>query len=547
MYRIISILVLLMATADVRGESSPSSADVRDLTRVRAYERARVDLIEQIRPATACIFPEDSRQGGGSGVVIDDDGYGLTNFHVVAGMMEKRKGQAGFDDQRLYDIEVLGVDPAGDVAMFRVLERKPMPYAELGHSSELRVGDFALAIGNPFLLAEDFVPTVTLGIISGLHRYQAGAGPRGRALRYTDCIQVDTSINPGNSGGPLFDMTGRVVGINGRVSIEERGRVNVGVGYAISIDQIRRFIPALRAGITTAHATAGFTVHDRRGVVVVDQILDDSPAYQAGVRLGDALLEFDGSKIVSSNQFGSLLGTYPDKWPVTVRLARREAEQRGESVMGFRLEAQPQPADVTHVPDGAPNLLAPHPVTTAANRRAAKRLWNLHRSFIGAEDMVTQIGRLQLEGTRRLTQGNVTKKERVTESEEDAGLPADVALIKPVDVERIIRWLLLKPFERIDIDAIEVVGGDQIDERVCGVVNLQYGGLPEVELTFDEFDGRLLRMGFDDRVTGRPVLVHYSDFKKDSGFRWAHGREMTVSGAAITVQYQFTAIRATDD
>jgi len=547
MFRTIALLAIFLTTVAARGEAPSATADVRDLTRVRAYERARVELIEQIRPATACIFPEGSRQGGGSGVVIDADGYGLTNFHVVAGMMENRKGQAGFDDKRLYDIEVLGVDPAGDVAMFRVLDRVPMPFAELGHSKDLQVGDFTLAIGNPFLLAEDFVPTVTLGIISGLHRYQAGAGPRGRALRYTDCIQVDTSINPGNSGGPLFDMAGRVVGINGRVSIEERGRVNVGVGYAISIDQIRRFLPALRAGITTQHATAGFTVIDRRDAVIVDQILDDSPAYLAGVRLGDELTAFDGSTIRSSNQFGSLLGTYPNGWPVRATFARTSGSKRTETERTFRLEAQPYPADITNVPDGAPDLLAPHPVTTRANERAVRRIWELQRAFIGDAAMLAQVGRLQFDGTRSLTRGNATEKERLTEAEAGGALPGDVSLIKPVDVERIVRWLLLKPFRNVDFESVTLSGGDEVSGRICAVVKLAYGGLPTVELAFDEFDGRLLRMRFDDRITGRAVDVRYSDYRKSKGFCWPHTRTMRIPDADVSMTYQFNSVQASDD
>src|SRR5262249_20547032 len=177
-----------------------------------------------------CIFPEGSRSGGGSGVVIDSQGYGLTNFHVVRPLLAERRGEGGLSDGKTYPLEVLGIDPGGDVAMFKIKNDKPFYPAPLGDSDTLRVGDWTLAMGNPFLLAEDFRPTVTCGFVSGLHRYQRGEG---RALVYTDCIQVDTSINPGNSGGPLFDLRGDLVGINGRISVAERGRVNVGLGYAI--------------------------------------------------------------------------------------------------------------------------------------------------------------------------------------------------------------------------------------------------------------------------------------------------------------------------
>ena len=107
-------------------------------------------------------------------------------------------------------------------------------------------------MGNPFLLATDFTPTVTFGLVSGVHRYQY---PAGTLLEYTDCIQIDTSINPGNSGGPLFNMKGELIGINGRGSFEKRGRVNSGVGYAISINQIKNFLGHLHAGLDTDHAT----------------------------------------------------------------------------------------------------------------------------------------------------------------------------------------------------------------------------------------------------------------------------------------------------
>src|SRR6185295_16806218 len=133
------------------------------------------------------------------------------------------------------------------------------PFAVMGDSDKLRAGDWSLAMGNPFLLATDFTPTVTFGLISGVHRYQY---PSGTLLEYTDCIQIDTSINPGNSGGPLFNMKAELVGINGRGSFaqDKRFRINCGVGYAISINQIKNFLGHMRAGIDTDHATLGASV-----------------------------------------------------------------------------------------------------------------------------------------------------------------------------------------------------------------------------------------------------------------------------------------------
>src|SRR4029078_2669630 len=149
-------------------------------------------------------------------------------------------------------------------------------------------------MGNPFLLATDFTPTVTYGLVSGVHRYQY---PSGTLLEYTDCIQVDTSTNPGNYSGPLFNMQGELIGINGRGSFEKRGRVNSGVGYAISINQINNFLSQLHAAIDTAHATLGASVGTASedaplAQMIVKQVLDESDAARRGIREGDQLLSF---------------------------------------------------------------------------------------------------------------------------------------------------------------------------------------------------------------------------------------------------------------
>ncbi len=165
--------------------------------------------------------------------------------------------KCGMADGRLYDAVLVGIDPTGDVALIKLLGRDDFPHAELGDSDQVRVGDWVFAMGNPFLLATDLQPTVTYGIISGVHRYQF---PSGTILEYADCLQTDASINPGNSGGPLFDDHGRLIGINGRGSFEKRGRVAVGAGYAISINQIKNFLGDLHSGRVVDHATLGAVV-----------------------------------------------------------------------------------------------------------------------------------------------------------------------------------------------------------------------------------------------------------------------------------------------
>lgn len=499
---------------------------IRDLARVRAYEHARVRLIGECRPATACMFDKGSRAGGGSGVVIDTDGFGLTNFHVIAGMLKDRVGEAGFEDGRLYEFDVLGIDPTGDVAMFRVKDRSPQHAVSLGDSDLLSVGDFTLAMGNPFLLAEDYVPTVTLGIVSGLHRYQAGAGDGGRALRYTDCIQVDTSINPGNSGGPLFDMRGQLIGINGRISLEERGRVNIGVGYAISINQIKRFIPAWRAGIVMKHASAGFTVRNRDGGVIVDQILDDSPAYLAGLRLGDRVDVFAGREMTSSNQFGSYLGVFPEQWPVHATLVRDGVSRE----IAFRLEDMPLPKA-----EGGEDPYGPHAVTRSANAYAVERLIRLHREFLGGDELLKRVSGIHFTGTRAFD--DTTKECVALDFDENRNESRELAAgATPTDVERAVRWMLIDGPSESQRETMRVVSSDEVDNRICAVVRGAPDGYPELTLWLDDVDGRLCRLSFADRLSGRKIVFEYSGFRKDDGFRFPTVRTMSFDGRSYATE-----------
>lgn len=291
---------------------------------VLAAEAERIAVIEKISRPTLAIF-DSSGQGGGSGVVISSDGYALTNFHVAGPTGPAMK--VGLSDGRFVDAVLVGLDPGGDVALIKLIDDGEYPAAEIGDSDMVRAGSWAYVVGNPFLLADDFTPTVSYGIISGVHRYQY---PAGTLLEYADCLQTDAAINPGNSGGPMFDAQGRLIGINGRGSFEKRGRVNVGVGYAISINQIKRFIGLLKSGRIVDHATLGATVTtDADGRVVVSEILDDSDAFRRGLRYDDELVRFGGREIGTVNAFKNALGTYPSGWrvPVTFRRDGHEYER----------------------------------------------------------------------------------------------------------------------------------------------------------------------------------------------------------------------------
>ena len=314
----------------------------------RTSEAERIALVARCAPAVCSVMAMDA-PGGGSGVVIDPRGYVLTNYHVVGqpdadwkppeppagsaeqqaawrdehlprGVRQYRNKKVGMPDGELYEAIVLGIDPGSDLAVLRLLPKRPgqtWPHRPLGDSDALLVGEGVLAMGNPFLLATDFTPTVTYGIVSGTHRYQEGQGQR--MLVYPDCIQVDAPVNPGNSGGPLFNERGEVVGINGRIAVGARGRVNVGVGFAIAANQIRNFLADLMAGRHTEHGTLDLSAWFRSAAadgshgrgVFVQSLFRDSVAATAGIGLGDELLKLNDTELRSANQLATLIGVMP--------------------------------------------------------------------------------------------------------------------------------------------------------------------------------------------------------------------------------------------
>ncbi len=343
---------------------------------VREAELNRVEVIERVAPTVVAVFAKGGA-GGGSGVLISKDGFALTNFHVVSGLGPFMK--CGLNDGVLYDAVLVGLDPTGDVALIKLLGREDFPVATLGDSDKLEIGDWTYVMGNPFLLATDFQPTVTYGIVSGTHRYQP---PAGTWLEYTDCIQVDTSINPGNSGGPLFNSAGDLVGINGRGSFEKRGRVNSGAGYAISINQIKFFHDQFKAGRVVDHATLGATVTtESDGTVVVNGILETSDVYRRGLRSGDELVSFAGRPVRSVNQFKNILGIYPKDWMLPI-VFRHEGERREiharlrglhaktELMPGPRTQPKPRQPMPKKDKDGKPEKTPDLPQTPPADPHA---------------------------------------------------------------------------------------------------------------------------------------------------------------------------------
>jgi len=247
-------------------------------------------------------------QSLGSGVIVDaDNGYILTNNHVIEDAIRIR---VTLRDGRELDAEIIGRDPDTDIAVIKVPPRN-LKAIELGDSARLRVGDFVVAIGNPFGLGQ----TVTSGIVSALGR--SGLGIES----YEDFIQTDASINPGNSGGALVDLKGRLVGLNTAIlGAEGGGQGNIGIGFAIPINLVRDIMQQLlengevkrgRLGVEAQDLNAdlaqAFELESRQGAIVT-RVEQGSPAQRAGLQIGDVILRVNGRKVRSSLDIRNLVG-----------------------------------------------------------------------------------------------------------------------------------------------------------------------------------------------------------------------------------------------
>ena len=240
----------------------------------------------------------------GSGFIISDEGYILTNNHVVANADEIK---VKLSDGREFKGKVKGTDEKLDLALIKIDAKDHLPVAPLGDSDAIEVGEWVLAIGNPFGLAE----TVTAGIVSAKGRV-IGSGP------YDDFIQTDASINPGNSGGPLFNSRGEVIGIN--TAIVAGGQ---GIGFAIPVNMAKAVITQLREtgkvtrgwlGVTvqpvTPELAKSFGLKDEKGALISD-VMKNSPAEKSGLKAGDVILEFDGKRIGDMHELPRLAAVTP--------------------------------------------------------------------------------------------------------------------------------------------------------------------------------------------------------------------------------------------
>jgi len=246
----------------------------------------------------------------GSGFFIDKEGHIVTNYHVVE--TADKVATVTLADGRVLDVELIGVDKRTDIAVLRA-KGADLPSIALGDSNNLLIGEWAIAIGNPFgVLIEDPRPTVSVGVVSANHRRISPSIGEGERL-YQDMIQTDAAINPGNSGGPLVNANGEAIGVNTMIFSPSGG--SVGLGFAIPINRMRRVAQEIIQFGHRRDPWAGFKVEDIAGLhsdfraqlgvavdtgCVVVNLLTTSPVYQAGLRPGDVILGINGQRVDTS-------------------------------------------------------------------------------------------------------------------------------------------------------------------------------------------------------------------------------------------------------
>ncbi len=295
-------------------------------------------------------------QAMGSGVIIDKDGYILTNNHLVEGADEitVRIINSEDDKGREYEGQIVGRDPATDLAVIKINAEEPLHAAKLGDASKLKVGQWAIAIGDPFGLEK----TVTVGVISGLGRSDF-RGPLGR-VRYQNFIQTDASINPGNSGGPLLNIDGEVIGIN--TFIQAAGS---GLGFAIPIDMaqevyaqlvehgevIRGFL-GVGIGELDEGMAAALKVPDLRGALV-ENVVPDSPAEKAGLRHGDVIRKVDDLEVEDPKMLMDVISHMSPGEKVHIALWRKGNEKEFD----IELAKFPEQVDVAKKTEKKKNLI----------------------------------------------------------------------------------------------------------------------------------------------------------------------------------------------
>ena len=334
----------LPSFSDLADKSSPSVVNISSSKTVKSYSNRGFgprgfedpfydDFFKRF-------FGEAPNQGqrerevrsGGSGFIISNDGYLLTNNHVVKDADEII---VSLSDRREYKAQLIGSDLRSDVALLKI-EAENLPVVSIGNSKDLRVGEWVVAIGSPFQL--NF--SVTAGIVSAKGR----SIPNGSDSSYVPFIQTDVAINPGNSGGPLFNMEGQVVGINSQIYTRSGGYM--GVSFSIPIDYAMDVVEQLKKDGTVSRGWLGVSIQEitsefakSLGMEVpkgalVSQVLDGSPAERAGFQVRDVIIEFDGVEIIYSGDLPQTVGSIKPGSKIEAKIIREGKIKKINVVVG---------------------------------------------------------------------------------------------------------------------------------------------------------------------------------------------------------------------
>jgi S1-C subfamily serine protease len=315
---------------------------------------AVIAVSQRVKPAVVQVTSEQTRfdlfnqpftvpGGVGSGVIYDQDGYILTNYHVIAGAESLR---VSLPDGRSFPADVVGTDPQTDLAVLKI-DGEDLPTAPLGDSNKLQVGEWVVAIGNALALPGG--PTVTVGVVSALNRTVQEPGEGGRAGPFLfNVIQTDAAINPGNSGGPLVNLAGEVIGINTLVAgTTQSGLQAEGIGFALAISTVKpladeivatgqvthpyigirytQLTPAIAAQLGIEGATSG---------AVVIEVVGGSPAEEAGLQPRDVITEIDGQPLTTESSLAEIINTHRPGDTITLTVVRGSQPTQVQVTLG---------------------------------------------------------------------------------------------------------------------------------------------------------------------------------------------------------------------
>lgn len=285
----------------------------------------------------------------GSGFVISDDGLVVTNQHVVGNLPSEITISTTYGTS--YEAELIGSDELTDLALLKIKSDDPFPFIELSNSDDVRVGEWAIALGNPFGLFEDGKPTVTVGVVSALNRDFRPDPSNPRV--YVDMIQTDASINSGNSGGPLLNSNGDVIGINTFIYTGGTGGGFVGLGFAIPSNRIDRIISQLltsgsvvldyNLGMEFTSMTEQLVYRYRLPYIqglLVTSVNQDGPAYESGVMPGDIILRIGGERVVGEMHAWALLREYDEGNEMNIELMRDNNRYQTEIYLRKKISAE---------------------------------------------------------------------------------------------------------------------------------------------------------------------------------------------------------------